>query len=246
MAVLVLGGSRGVGAEISRALKAAEFSVAATCERTDVEVLTFSKKEKIDVYEWSIDTPKSMIMDIGAKTGIIRAVVASIDIPDQKMSPEQWSKVVEANIDMMQSILCPVFSSEHTHGFRRAVLIVPICDHECHSELANQAVERVVKFVRVLAKKCQEPLVAVNAICLGHFDTDIVMHSLSSWDDRLISTSRSRFLEDPIFIASLAARLVSSDMDYINGRIIAPGYSRSYIARNVFKQAGEGSDDVGT
>lgn len=236
MAVLVLGGSRGVGAEISRALKADEFSVAATCERADVEVLTFSKKEKVDVYEWSMDTPKSMIMDIGAKTGIIRAVVASIDIPDQKMSPEQWSKVVEANIDMMQSILCKAFSGMHEHGFGRAVLIVPICDQEGHSELINHAVERVIKFVRVLAKKCQEPLVAVNAICLGHYDTDIVMLSLSSWDDRLISTSHSRFLEDPRLVASLTARLVSSDMDYINGRVIAPGYSRSYIARNVFEK----------
>lgn len=237
MAILVLGGSRGVGAEISRALKADEFSVAATCERVDLEALTFSKNENVDVYEWSMNATKSEIADIEAKTGIIRAVVASIDIPDQKMAPEQWSKVVEANIDMMQSTLCPVFSNVHTQGFGRAVLIVPICDHEGHSELTNHAVERVIKFVRLLAKKCREPLVAVNAICLGHYDTDIVMLSLSSWDDRLISTSRSRFLEDPRLVASLAARLVSSDMDYINGRIIAPGYSRSYIARNVFEKS---------
>ena len=51
---LVTGGSRGIGAEISKALKAAGCSVAANYAGNDAAASAFREETGIPVYKWSV------------------------------------------------------------------------------------------------------------------------------------------------------------------------------------------------
>ena len=225
-------GSHGVGAQISMALKAYDFSVAATCDPGDEEAAAFSKETGVDIYEWNEeyawkpDLLRSKIMDIEAETGVIKVAVAcvggSVDVPIQGMPPDQWSKAVEGGLDLVLKTLRPIISSMHSQRVGRVVLIIPICKQGDSSTDVDRVVARIGEEVRSLAERSRTKGVAVNAICLGHVDFDLVMTSLKGRGEMTISTNFKIDPGAPEAIACLVADLVRAE-NYLNGWVIAPG-----------------------
>ncbi|MDA3858988.1 MAG: SDR family NAD(P)-dependent oxidoreductase, partial [Roseovarius sp.] len=99
---LVTGGSRGIGAAISKALKAEGYNVAATYAGNDEAAAAFTAETGIKTYKWNVadyDESVAGIAKVEAEVGPVDIVVANAgitrDAPFHKMTPEQWHQVID-------------------------------------------------------------------------------------------------------------------------------------------------------
>ena len=102
---LVTGGSRGIGAAISTALKDKGYTVAATYAGNDEAAAKFTEETGIKTYKWNVadyDASKAGIEQVEADLGPIEVVVANAgitrDAPFHKMTPDQWNEVIATNL----------------------------------------------------------------------------------------------------------------------------------------------------
>ena len=102
---LVTGGSRGIGAAVSRSLKGAGFAVAATYAGNDEAAKAFTDETGIKTYKWSVadyDECAAGIKTIEADLGPVEVLVNNAgitrDAPFHKMTPAQWKEVIDTNL----------------------------------------------------------------------------------------------------------------------------------------------------
>ena len=93
---LVTGGSRGIGAAISIALKDAGYTVAATYAGNDDAAAKFTEETGIKSYKWNVadyNESAAVSAQVEADLGPIDVVVANAgitrDAPFHKMTPQQ-------------------------------------------------------------------------------------------------------------------------------------------------------------
>src|SRR3546814_1739638 len=99
---LVTGGTRGIGAAISTALKGAGFEVAANYGGNDEAANRFKDETGIPVYKFDVgdfEACKAGVGRIESELGPIEVLVNNAgitrDAPLHKMTPEQWRQVIE-------------------------------------------------------------------------------------------------------------------------------------------------------
>ena len=102
---LVTGGSRGIGAAISKALKDAGYTVAANYAGNDDAARAFTEETGIKTYKWSVadyDACAEGIKQVEAELGPIAVLVNNAGITRDamfhKMTPQQWKEVIDTNL----------------------------------------------------------------------------------------------------------------------------------------------------
>src|SRR4029450_5068713 len=102
---LVTGGTRGIGAAISKALKAAGYNVAANYGGNDEAAQKFKSETGIPVFKWDVSSYESCaegIKKVEAELGPIEVLVNNAGIPRDtmfpRMKPEQWTAVINTNL----------------------------------------------------------------------------------------------------------------------------------------------------
>ena len=102
---LVTGGTRGIGAAISKALKAAGYNVAANYAGNDEAAQKFKAETGIGVYKWdvsSFDACAAGIKQVEADLGPVDILVNNAGITRDsqlhRMKPEQWQAVINTNL----------------------------------------------------------------------------------------------------------------------------------------------------
>ena len=112
---LVTGGSRGIGAAISKALKDAGYAVAATYAGNDEAAAAFTEETGIKTYKWNVaDYESARRHRPGrSRSGPVEVVVANAgitrDAPFHKMTPSSGTKSIDTN-------LTGVFNTVHPSG----------------------------------------------------------------------------------------------------------------------------------
>ena len=130
---LVTGGSRGIGAAISNALKAEGYTVAATYAGNDEAAAKFTAETGIKTYKWNVasyEDSKAGIAQVVADLGPIDVVVANAgitrDAPFHKMTPEQWHDVVDTNLTGVFNTVHPIWPGMRERKFGRVIVISSI------------------------------------------------------------------------------------------------------------------------
>src|ERR1700747_1390326 len=102
---LVTGGTRGGGAAITKALKAADYKVAASYAGNDAAAEKFKAETGIPVYKWDVasfeacaDGVKKVEADLGPVDVLVNNAGITKDTAFHKMTPEQWSAVINTNL----------------------------------------------------------------------------------------------------------------------------------------------------
>src|ERR1700704_733635 len=102
---VVTGGTRGIGAAVSKALMAAGYKVAATYAGNDEAAQKFKAETGINVYKWdvsSFDACAAGIKQVEADLGPVEVLVNNAgitrDTPFHRMALEQWSAVINTNL----------------------------------------------------------------------------------------------------------------------------------------------------
>src|SRR6266571_5617812 len=94
---LVTGGTRGIGASICKALKAAGYKVAANYGGNDAAAEKFKAETGIPVYKWDVSSYESCVdglKKVEAELGPIDILINNAGITRDtmfhRMKPEQW------------------------------------------------------------------------------------------------------------------------------------------------------------
>ena len=227
---LVTGGSRGIGAAISKALKDAGYDVAATYAGNDEAAAAFTAETGIKTYKWNVadyDESKAGIEKVEAEVGPIDVVVANAgitrDAPFHKMTPEQWHQVIDTNLTGVFNTVHPVWPGMRERKFGRVVVISSINGQKGQFGQVNYAATKAgdLGIVKSLAQEGARAGITANAICPGYIATEMVMAVPEKVRESIIANIPAGRLGEPSEIARCVAFLVSDDAGFINGSTIS-------------------------
>ena len=180
---LVTGGSRGIGAAISRALKDAGFNVAANYAGNDEAAASFNNETGIPVYKWSVadyDACAAGIQQVEADLGPIDVLVNNAGITRDamfhKITREQWTQVVDTNLTGLFNMTHPVWPGMRDRGFGRIINISSVNGQKGQMGQVNYSAAKSgdIGFTRALSQEGAFKGITVNAVCPGYIGTEMV------------------------------------------------------------------------
>ncbi len=235
---LVTGGSRGIGAAISKALQAAGCKVAASYAGNDEAAAAFSAETGIKTYKWNVadyEASKAGLAEVEADLGPIDIVVANAgitkDAPFHKMTPEQWNQVIDTNLTGVFNTVHPVWPGMRERGFGRIVVISSINGQKGQFAQVNYAATKAgdLGIVKSLAQEGAAKGITANAICPGYIATDMVMAVPEKVREAIIGQIPTGRLGEPEEIARCVAFLASDDAGFINGSTISANGGQFFV-----------------
>jgi acetoacetyl-CoA reductase len=171
---LVTGGSRGIGAAVSKALKAAGCSVAASYAGNDEAANAFMAETGIPVFKWDVSSHQACadgIKAVEAALGPIDILVNNAGITKDamfhKMTAEQWSAVINTNLNSLFNMTRPIWGGMRDRGFGRIICISSINGQKGQMGQVNYSAAKAgeLGFVKALAQEGAAKGITVNAIC---------------------------------------------------------------------------------
>ncbi|MDK3073357.1 acetoacetyl-CoA reductase [Sedimentitalea sp. JM2-8] len=227
---LVTGGSRGIGAAISKALKAAGYSVAATYAGNDEAAAAFTEETGIKTYKWNVadyDESKAGIAKVEADLGPIDVVVANAgitkDAPFHKMTPEQWHQVIDTNLTGVFNTVHPVWPGMRERKFGRVIVISSVNGQKGQFAQVNYAATKAgdLGIVKSLAQEGARAGITANAVCPGYIATEMVMAVPEKVRESIIAQIPAGRLGEPEEIARCVVFLASDEASFVNGSTIS-------------------------
>ena len=235
---LVTGGSRGIGAAISLALKNEGYKVAATYAGNHEAALNFSDKTGIPTYKWNVASYEEStegLKKIQADLGPIDTVVANAgitrDAPFHKMTPEQWNEVVDTNLTGVFNTVHPLWPSMREQKFGRVIVISSINGQKGQFAQVNYSATKAgdLGIVKSLAHEGARNGITANAICPGYIATDMVMAMPEKAIEATISQIPTGRLGEPEEIARCVLFLASEKSGFINGSTISANGAQFFV-----------------
>ena len=235
---LVTGGSRGIGAAISTALKDAGYSVAATYAGNDEAAAKFTAETGTKTYKWNVasyEESTAGIAQVEADLGPVEVVVANAgitrDAPFHRMTPEQWHEVVDTNLTGVFNTVHPVWNGMRERKFGRVVVISSINGQKGQFAQVNYAATKAgdLGIVKSLAQEGARAGITANAICPGYIGTDMVMAVPEKVRESIIAQIPTGRLGEPEEIARCVVFLASDDSGFINGSTITANGGQFFV-----------------
>ena len=235
---LVTGGSRGIGAAISKKLQADGFQVAATYAGNDEAAAAFTAETGIKTYKWNVASYEESAAGIAQVTtdlGAIEVVVANAgitkDAPFHKMTPEMWNQVIDTNLTGVFNTVHPIWPSMRENKFGRVIVISSINGQKGQFAQVNYAATKAgdLGIVKSLAQEGARAGITANAVCPGYIATEMVMAVPEKVRDSIISQIPAGRLGEPDEIARCVAFLASDNSGFINGSTISANGAQYFV-----------------
>ena len=235
---LVTGGSRGIGAAISLALKSENYNVAATYAGNEEAASKFSDETGIPTYKWNVASYEEStegLKKVQADLGPIDTVVANAgitrDAPFHKMTPEQWNEVVDTNLTGVFNTVHPLWTSMREKKFGRVIVISSINGQKGQFAQVNYSATKAgdLGIVKSLAHEGARNGITANAICPGYIATDMVMAMPEKAIEATISQIPTGRLGEPEEIARCVLFLASEKSGFINGSTISANGAQFFV-----------------
>ena len=224
---LVTGGSRGIGAAISIALKAAGYKVAANYAGNDDAAAAFSAATGIPTFKWSVadyDACAAGVAQVEAELGPIDILVNNAGITRDamfhKMTPQQWREVVDTNLNGAFNMTHPIWPGMRDRGFGRVITISPINGQKGQSGQANYSAAKAgdIGLTKALAQEGAKAGITVNVICPGYIGTEMVKAiDEKVLKERILPHIPVGRLGEPEEIARCVTFLASEESGFITG-----------------------------
>ncbi len=180
---IVTGGTRGIGAAISKALKAAGCQVAAIYHANDQAAEAFKAETGVHVYKWDVSVfddcvagIASVEKDLGPVDILVNNAGITKDGMFHKMTPEQWYAVINTNLNSLFNMTRPVIEGMRERGFGRIINISSVNGQKGQMGQSNYSAAKAgdIGFTKALAQENANKGITVNAICPGYIATEMV------------------------------------------------------------------------
>lgn len=180
---LVTGGTRGIGAAISKALKTAGHTVVANYGGNDEKANAFKSETGIAVKKFDVGDAaacETALGEIESEVGPLDVIVNNAGITRDgtfhRMSHDHWKAVIDTNLGSMFCVTRPVINGMRDRGFGRIINISSINGQKGQMGQANYSAAKagVIGFTKALAQENARKGITVNAIAPGYIDTDMV------------------------------------------------------------------------
>jgi len=180
---LVTGGSRGIGAAISMAMKDAGYKVAATYAGNDEKAAAFTAETGIKTYKWDVadyDACAAGVAQVEADLGLVEVLVNNAgitrDAPFHKMTPAQWNEVIGTNLNGVFNMTHPVWPGMRERKFGRIITISSINGQKGQFAQANYAASKAgdIGFTKSLAQEGARAGITVNVVAPGYINTEMM------------------------------------------------------------------------
>jgi acetoacetyl-CoA reductase len=180
---LVTGGTRGIGAAVSLALKQAGRTVVASYAGNDEAAKRFTEECGIPAHKFDAGDfaqCQEAVQKIAGETGPIEILVNNAGITRDgtlaKMSREMWDAVVDTNLGSCFNLCKLTFDGMRAAKFGRIVNIGSVNGQAGQYGQVNYAAAKsgIHGFTKALAQEGARFGITVNAIAPGYVDTDMV------------------------------------------------------------------------
>jgi acetoacetyl-CoA reductase len=228
---VVTGGTRGIGASISKALKAAGYNVAANYGGNDEAANKFKAETGIAVYKWDVSSfdacaagLKQVEADLGPVEVLVNNAGITRDAPFHRMTPDQWNQVINTNLNSLFNMSRPVWEGMRTRKFGRIVNISSINGQKGQFGQANYSAAKAgdLGFTKALALEGARAGITVNAICPGYIATEMVMAVPKDvLEKNILPLIPAGRLGEPDEIARCVVFLASDDAGFITGSTLS-------------------------
>jgi acetoacetyl-CoA reductase len=228
---LVTGGTRGIGAAISKALQAAGYKVAASYAGNDEAAKSFSTETGIPVFKWDVGDAAACaagVRQVESSLGAIDILVNNAGITKDamfhKMTLDQWNAVINTNLNSLFNMTHPLWGGMRDRSFGRVICISSVNGQKGQMGQANYSAAKAgeIGFVKALAAEGAAKGVTVNAICPGYIATEMVRAIAPDViEKRILPQIPVGRLGEPEEIARAVVFLASDDAGFITGSTLA-------------------------
>ena len=235
---LVTGGTRGIGAAISIALKAAGYKVAANYAGNDDAAAAFTKETGIPAFKWSVadyDACVEGVKNVEAALGPVEVLVNNAgitrDAPFHKMTPQQWKEVIDINLSGVFNMTHPIWPGMRERKFGRVITISSINGQKGQFAQVNYAASKAgdLGITKSLAQEGARFGITANAVCPGYIATEMVMAVPEKVRESIISQIPAARLGEPSEIARCVVFLASDESEFINGSTISANGAQFFV-----------------
>ncbi len=228
---VVSGGTRGIGAAISKALKAAGYTVAANYGGNDQAAQQFKTETGIPVYKWDVSSSeacaaglKQVASELGPVDILVNNAGITRDTPFHKMALEQWTAVINTNLNSLFNMCRPVIEGMRERKFGRIINISSINGQKGQFGQANYSAAKAgeIGFTKALAQENAKLGVTVNAISPGYINTEMVQAvPVAVLEKAILPYIPVGRLGEPEEIARCVVFLASDDAGFITGSTLS-------------------------
>ncbi len=223
---LVTGGTRGIGAAIAKALRDADYAVAATYHGNDEAAEGFEAATGIPVFKWDVADDEACaagVAQIAATLGPVEILVNNAGITRDamlhKLSSEQWRDVIETDLTACFNMCRAVIPGMRKVGYGRIVNVSSINGQKGQLGQTNYAAAKagLLGFTKALALESAAKGITVNAIAPGYIATDMVAAVSQKILDGIVAQIPVGRLGRPDEVARAVLFLASDEAGFITG-----------------------------
>ena len=227
---LVTGGTRGIGAEISRELKAAGRVVIANYGGNDAAAAAFREETGIAVAKFDVSdfqACKEGVDRIHAEFGKIEILVNNAGITRDatmtRMTRDMWDAVVDTNLGSCFNLCKLVFDDMRAAKFGRIVNIGSLNGQAGQYGQVNYAAAKsgIHGFTKALAQEGAKFGITVNAVAPGYVDTEMVRAVPEDVLQKIVARIPMGRLGHADDIARGVVFLTADEADFITGSTLS-------------------------
>lgn len=230
---LVTGGTRGIGAAITKMLAENGASVAAGYSKGRESAEKFkkemeSKGAKMTIHQGRVDDAddcarvvKEVMDDFGRIDYLVNNAGITIDKTVRKMTIDDWRQVLNVNLSGAFQMTKAVLEHMIERGSGRIVNISSVIGETGNVGQANYAASKagLFGFTKSLALEMAQRGITVNSVAPGFIETEMVAAIPQAALDKVIEKIPQRRLGKPEEVARVVRFLLEDEASYITGAV---------------------------
>lgn len=223
---LVTGGTRGIGASISKYLHKKGFHVIANYHSNEEAAQTFKKETGIEIIKFDVANfgeVNKKLSDVIRENGAIDVVINNAGITKDgflhKMAEEDFDAVLNTNLKSAFNVCRAVIPAMREQEYGRIVNISSINAQKGQLGQTNYCAAKagLIGFTKALALENARKNITVNVVCPGYIETDMTGAIPAEILTEIVKSIPAGRMGKPDEIGALVGYLVSEDAAFTTG-----------------------------